>query len=240
VDDLAPQIDREAFRHLDDPPQEMKMTRTFKIWVGTLLLTALFALISVTWLDKPIAILVHELSPMRQFPHGIAQSPAFSIPLASAVIFVIFGLAAMMEREFSKLETAILLCDISLLATDAIKDQLKSVFGRTWPDSWDPGISSLIRDNEFRFNFFHPGQMIGSFPSGHAAGVAAVMSVLWIAFPHLRWTSVICIAVADVGLVLLNLHFLSDVVVGTFVGASTGFFTVALCAPKLLFNSLTP
>ena len=32
----------------------------------------------------------------------------------------------------------------------------------------------------------------------------------------------------NVGLVALNLHFLSDVIAGSFVGISTGLFTVAL------------
>ena len=58
------------------------------------------------------------------------------------------------------------------------------------------------------------------------------MSVLWIVFPRLRPLYVICIGAADIGLVLLNLHFISDVVAGTFVGASTGLFTVALFLPN--------
>ena len=41
-----------------------------------------------------------------------------------------------------------------------------------------------------------------------------------------------CIGTADIWLVLLNLHFISDVVAGTFVGASTGLFTVVLFLPN--------
>jgi len=67
-----------------------------------------------------------------------------------------------------------------------------------------------------------------SFPSGHAAVAAAVMSVLWILYPRLRVAWGIGIVGADAGLVALNFHFLSDVVAGSFVGASTGLFTVAL------------
>jgi membrane-associated phospholipid phosphatase len=33
---------------------------------------------------------------------------------------------------------------------------------------------------------------------------------------------------ADIGLIALNLHFLGDVIAGSFVGVSTGLFTVAL------------
>ena len=201
------------------------MTRIFKLWLGSLLLVAVFALISVTWFDKPVATWVHDIFGSHHFGR-LARSP--SIPLLSAVIFVIYGFAAILGRRFSKLEIPVLVCTVSLLATEVIKDQLKFAFGRTWPDSWATGILSFIHDNQFGFHFFHGGRSFESFPSGHAAAVAAVMSVLWIMFPRLRAGCAICMVAADLGLVLSNLHFISDVVVGTFVGISGGLFTVAL------------
>jgi hypothetical protein len=54
-----------------------------------------------------------------------------------------------MGRKFSKFETVILLCDISVLAVYAAKDELKFLFGRTWPESWGPNVTSLIRDNAY-------------------------------------------------------------------------------------------
>jgi len=208
------------------------MTRAFKIWLSGLLITALLASISVVWLDKPIAMLIHDAFGTRHFPDELVRSPRFSIPLASALVFVAFGLSAIIGRQFSKLETSVLLCGISVLAADVIKNQLKYVFGRTWPDSWGPGISSLIRDDVYGFHFFHSGRSYESFPSGHAAAVAAAATVLWIVFPKLRALYAICIVVADALLVLLNLHFVGDVVAGNFVGMSTGLFTVALCSPN--------
>jgi membrane-associated phospholipid phosphatase len=218
------------------------MTRTFKFWFGGLVLTGLIVLISVAWIDKPIAIWVNDNLGQRHFPAGLATSPGLSIPLVSALVFAVFGLSAVMGRNFSRLEWAVLLCDISALAAEAIKNQLKYVFGRTWPDSWKPDILSLVRDNVYGFHFFHPGQSYESFPSGHAAVIAAVISVLWILFPipKVRFLCTVCVAVADLGLVLLNLHFVGDVVAGTFVGVSTGLFTVALCAPAARAGSLTP
>jgi membrane-associated phospholipid phosphatase len=204
------------------------MNRTFKIWLGSLLVIALSALISVLWFDKPIALLVYDIFGERHLSPDVAVSPVLSIPRASAAIFVVCGLAAVMGRRFSRFETAVLLSDISVLAADAVKNQLKFAFGRTWPDSWGPHILSLIHDKTYGFHFFQSGPSFESFPSGHAAFAAAVMSVLWILYPRLRiaWGAVI--VAADVGLVTLNLHFLSDVVVGSFVGVSTGLFTVAL------------
>ena len=86
---------------------------------------------------------------------------------------------------------------------------------------------SLIRDNAYGFHFFHSGKSFESFPSGHAAVIAAVMSVLWILHPRLRSLWAICVIAADIELVAVNIHFLSDVVAGSFVGVSTGLFTIA-------------
>lgn len=213
------------------------MTSVFKAWIGGLVLTALLAAVAVAWIDKPVAPLVHGLFEQQSFANEAAHSPGLSIPFISGAVFAVFGLAALLGRKFSRLESNILLCNISLLAVEPIKNLLKFVYGRTWPDSWAPGILSLIHDNEFGFHFFHGGKSYESFPSGHAATAAAVMSVLWIAYPKLRIAWAFFIVAADVGLVLLNLHFVSDVVVGTFVGASTGLFTAALCTPKTWLGS---
>jgi membrane-associated phospholipid phosphatase len=206
------------------------MTSKFKVWLFGLVMTGLLTFISVAWIDKPIAILVNNAFGPRHLPSEVASSPGLSIPIVSALVFIIFGLSAILGRNFSKLERTIVWCDISVLAAEATKNQLKYAFGRTWPDSWGPQIMSLIRDDVYEFHFFHSGQSYESFPSGHAAVVAAVMTVLWILFPKLRAVYATCIGAADVGLVLLNLHFVSDVIAGTFVGVSAGLFTVALGA----------
>jgi membrane-associated phospholipid phosphatase len=55
-----------------------------------------------------------------------------------------------------------------------------------------------------------------------------VLWVLWILYPKLRVLWAIGVVSVDVGLVALNVHFLSDVVAGSFVGVSTGLFTIAM------------
>ena len=202
------------------------MTRAFCAWFGSLLAIAIFTPISVLWLDKPIALFVHHTLGW-EISLGVADSPILSIPLLSSLVFVVCGLSAVLGRQFSMLEKTVLLCDVSTLAAETIKNELKFTFGRTWPDSWAPGIQSFIRDNAYGFHFFHSGKSFKSFPSGHAAFVAAIMSVIWILYPKLRPACSACVVAADVGLIALNVHFLSDVVAGSLVGVSTGLFTVA-------------
>ena len=161
------------------------MTRTFRKWFVSLVLTAAFVWICFRWFDKPIALWIYDIFGGRRAPTELADR-ILSFPRMSAIVFVVCGLAAIMGRAFSKLEAAVAMCAVSTLATIIIKDQLKFVFGRTWPDAWGPGIVSFVRDNVYGFHFFQSGTSFESFPSGHAAVAAAVLSVAWILFPNLR------------------------------------------------------
>ena len=209
------------------------MTRAFKIWIGSLALVALFTIISVEWFDRPVASLVHALFGRADVSAKMAASPGLSVPLISTLVFAIYGLLAIMGRQFSRAETTLLLCDISLLVDDVVKNQLKFVFGRTWPDSWEPGVVSFVRDNAFGFHFFQTGKSYESFPSGHAAAVAAAVMVVWMIYPRARLACAGLITAADIGLVLLNVHFISDVVAGTFLGCSVALFVLTLWGQPL-------
>jgi membrane-associated phospholipid phosphatase len=203
------------------------MTRTFRKWFVSLVLTGAFVWVCFQWFDRPIALWIYNIFGGRRTPTEVADQ-ILSFPRISAIVFVICGLAAIMGRAFSKFEAAVAMCTISTLATILIKDQLKFAFGRTWPDTWGPGIVSFVRDNVYGFHFFQSGKSFESFPSGHAAVTAAVLSVAWILFPNLRVICGIGVVTVDIALVALNLHFLSDVVAGSFLGGSVGLFTVAL------------
>jgi membrane-associated phospholipid phosphatase len=204
------------------------MTRACKVWLVSFGATVAIVWLSILWLDRPIALWVRNVFGERHVPLEVLESPILSISLLSACIFILCGLVALTRLRFSKLEAAVALCSISTLAAIVIKDQLKIVFGRTWPDTWQPGIMSLVRNGVYGFHFFHSGKSFESFPSGHAAVAAAILSILWLVFPKLRLICATCIVAVDCGLVALNLHFLSDVIAGSFTGFSVGLFTVAL------------
>lgn len=201
-------------------------------WLLSLVATAVAVAVSYVWLDRPIALMMH-----REFPHPdafekLTHIPDPLVPLA-VICFVVIGLRTLAGRVQPKAEIAILLCSISLIIGDAIKNQLKFVFGRTWPDTWTNNNPSLIHDGVFGFNFFHGGNGYTSFPSGHMTVTCAVISVLWIFYPRL-WALWLLIALAvAVGLVGADYHFLSDVFGGAFVGVSTGWAVTSLWRRRL-------
>ncbi|MGC1466157.1 MAG: phosphatase PAP2 family protein [Pseudolabrys sp.] len=196
-------------------------------WLVSLAATALAVAISYVWLDRPIALMMH-----REFPHPdafekLTHIPDPLVPLA-VVGFVTIGLRALAGRMHFKVETPILLCSISLIVGDAIKNQLKFVFGRTWPDTWTNNNPSLIHDGVFGFNFFHGGNGYTSFPSGHMTVTCAVISVLWVFYPRLRPLWLLAGVAVAVGLVGADYHFLGDVIGGAFVGISTGWVVTSI------------
>lgn len=205
-------------------------------WLLSLVTTVLAVGISYLWFDRPIALLVSV-----QFPHHeefarLTHIPDLFVPLA-VVVFVSLGLWTLSGQPLSKIQTAALVCSISLIVTEATKNQLKFIFGRTWPETWVQNNASFIRDGAYGFNLIHGGAGYASFPSGHSATICAVITVLWILYPKLRALYLVAGLAVAIGLIGANYHFLSDVIAGAFVGISTGWMATALWKTRHLMGS---
>jgi membrane-associated phospholipid phosphatase len=199
------------------------------VWFACLIATTVMIVISFQWFDRPIAFFVHDYlrRPHHEVFDQVAQIPSPFIPLA-IIVFLVLGLRAMIGRALSYFQAAAFLCSLSVIIADTTKDQLKFVFGRTWPETWIQDNPSFIRDGVFGFNFMHVGRAYQSFPSGHMAVLGAMISVLWIWYPKLRGLCTLAILGGAAGLVGANYHFLSDVIAGAFVGISTGWLATAV------------
>jgi membrane-associated phospholipid phosphatase len=201
--------------------------RRITFWLIWLALTAAFCAVSYQWFDRPIAFFMHrELGQ----PFFLTQLPRISEWLvgAASVVFVLLGLRGLTGRPLSRLEAVILLCGLSIIVSAALKNELKFVFGRTWPETWINNNPSLIRDGVYGFNFFRPGRAYEAFPSGHTAAVCSAMSVLWLCYRRWRVLCVVVVGLVVIGLIGSDFHFLGDIVAGAFVGASTGWLAVLM------------
>jgi membrane-associated phospholipid phosphatase len=196
-------------------------------WAIALVLTALAVLISYQWLDRPIAYFAHAHFHNEPLFTQLTLIPEFFAPLA-VLAFIGLGLRALVEKPLTRLEAVTLLCALSLVVASAIKNPLKLVFGRTWPETWARDNPSLIRDGVYGFHPFHGGAGFESFPSGHTTAVVAIMSVLWMCYPRFRALYALFVAAVVIGLVGADFHFLSDCIAGAFLGASTGWVVVTL------------
>lgn len=202
-------------------------TRRIILWLVWLALTAAFCAASYAWFDRPIAYFAHK---ELEQPALLTQLPRISewLVVAASGAFVLLGLRGLSGRPLSRLEAVILLCGLSIIVSAALKNELKFIFGRTWPETWIGNNPSLIRDGVYGFHFFHRGRAYEAFPSGHTAAVCSAMSVLWQCYPHWRALYAVVVGLVVVGLLGSDFHFLGDIVAGGFVGASTGWLAVLM------------
>ena len=196
-----------------------------------LVIAGVVTIVCYFWLDQPLAFFLHR---------NIADKTVFvwlqrftvAFPLLSSFILAWCGLWTLMDRPFSRVRSVALTCSISFISTSLITSQLKYAFGRTWPNTWIESNPSLIQNGVFGFNPFHGGLGFASFPSGHAAAICSVMTVLWWSCPNWRPIYVACVAAVVFGLIGANYHFLSDILSGMFVGTSVGYITTKISSPN--------
>jgi membrane-associated phospholipid phosphatase len=196
----------------------------FQTWSVGLLSTVVAVAISVTWLDKPIAYGVHNAFGQIWVLAKFTETPSF-FGLLATVVFIVFLVRRITLRPFAKLDVVLILSDISIVVTRMLVLSLKFIFGRTWPQYHDP---SLIPDGVYGFYFLHDGLAFGSFPSGHMASICSLFAVIWMCYPRFRGICAACAVSVAGALIVGNYHFLSDVIAGTFVGASIAVLIVSV------------
>jgi membrane-associated phospholipid phosphatase len=189
--------------------------------------TAVAVIVSYLWLDRPIAQIAHDDLQRFHLFEKLTHIPDALTPLAVVAVLVL-GLRGMTRQPLSRFQSVLLLSGASLAVVMILKVQLKLAFGRPWPETWMRNNPSFIRDGAYGFHPFHGGGAYASFPSGHAAMICTVMTVLWICYPRFRPVYGLCMAAVAVGLVGANFHFLSDVIAGGFLGISAGWLGVSL------------
>src|SRR5580658_6528589 len=110
---------------------------------------------------------------------------------------------------------------LTVIVSVAIKDQLKFLFGRTWPETWVDHNPSWITNHSYGFSFFHGGAGWGSFPSGHTTETWAFVAVFWVRAPRLRLLWAALALLVPIGLFGADFHFVGDMVAGAFLGIAT-------------------
>ena len=196
-------------------------------WALGFLATAVMVAVSYQWLDRPIALFVHDHPRHAAIFEALTYIPEATIPIA-VIVFVVLAAQGLMRRPLSRLQTVFLLSGTSLAVAVIIKDRLKHAFGRTWPDTWTHNNPSFLGDGTYGFFPFEGGGAYASFPSGHTTAVCTVMTVLWLCYPRYRALYALCMAAGAIGLVGANFHFLGDVIAGGFLGISVGWLSVTL------------
>ncbi len=184
-------------------------------------------LVCYCWIDRPVAFFVHrhhlnEIRIARWLTYPPPQVQTWS-PLILTVIAI--------RRAWGPLahwQKVLLVACVSLIVTDQFRVCLGDICGRYWPETWFRNNPSLIGDGTYGFRPFQRDDDPGSFPSGHAARILGFLGVWLITTPRSRLIGAVVSIPMLMSLVLMDYHFVSDVIAGAFVGAIIATYAVHL------------
>jgi membrane-associated phospholipid phosphatase len=206
---------------MDTPADSNPRRRFFWAVLSAVVLIGL----SIAFVDRPASTWAHALMHPAFFvrlTHLVDPVlPAAIIGLAAA------GVAAALGWRPQACGKTLIACCLTAVIAVVIKEQLKFVFGRTWPETWI-GNPSWIGNGAYGFHFFHGGEGWASFPSGHMTMITAPFAVLWQRTRRWRWLCAVPVLAVAIGLFGADYHFVSDMIAGFYLGAACAAGVVAL------------
>jgi membrane-associated phospholipid phosphatase len=198
------------------PPRLNPVRAEWSVWIASLLLCAVAVAVCVDWVDRPVARAMEWGSTEPPLAPLLGYVPALVV--VAAVVFLP-GIPLLALR-WPRLARQVAVCAAAYVVAALAKHLGKIAFGRTWVESWQPYQPSFLRTGVYGFFPFHVGRGYGAFPSGHMCVTMALVVVAMVLWPRL-WGLWAAGAVAmALLLVALNVHFVSDVVAGAWLGTA--------------------
>ena len=185
------------------------------LWTGAVLL---FEIASILWLDRPVATYFHEHGePWRQaceLIQRIGIGTPYVVLFGILFVFLRWGgyLPALRRWAAGMREAAPVAAFLfaAVAASGLAVDLLKVIFGRARP-------KLLFAAGTYDFTWLGLGASYWSFPSGHAATAAAIMTALWCLWRRPLPFYIALVIIVAASRVVMGAHYPSDVVMGAFV-----------------------
>lgn len=179
--------------------------------------------VSIGWVDRPLAAYFREgagtswrpfFEPVGPFglalPYLLVFGAAFALLRGGSSLPLFEPWAARM-RAAARIPA---LFFTAVAASGIAVDVLKVIVGRPRP-------KLLFARGDYEFSWIGLGADHWSFPSGHAATAAALAAALWCLWPRPLLLYVIGAALVAASRVVMDAHYLSDVVMGGVIGVLT-------------------
>jgi lipid A 4'-phosphatase len=175
--------------------------------------------IAIIWVDRAIADFFHDHAAALQPFFDIVQRFGLGFPylVISALAFAVLrwsGRLARLQRWDEAMRAAAYIpafAFAAIAASGLLVDLIKIVVGRTRP-------KLLFATGAYDFTWFGWQPDHWSFPSGHAATAAALMTALWCLWPRALWVYVAAAVLVAASRVVTGQHYLSDVIAGAVIG----------------------
>ena len=204
---------------------QSSMNRTAKIILLSFPIVVLFCVVGYFFFDLSIAKYCNSVfsnNKIRRILKDISKLGIATFYLiCSAVIFMFFRFIRKREIWSNRA----LFVFLSISSSGMLVLITKFIFGRYRP-------KMFFKEQLYGFEFFQLKGKITSFPSGHASTIVALMLSLCFISPKYRVIYFIIAFVVVISRVFVCHHFLTDVVVGSYVAAIT-----TLCLKQFLDKS---
>jgi undecaprenyl-diphosphatase len=178
-------------------------------------------LLCIWLLDEPIALFVHNGQPMQGFFNSVmlvadylgfvTHSPSpLGLPWMWLLLPLLFLGSWILRWRHATIWLVVLLVWVG---SEALGNILKVYFNRPRP-------AVLWLHSAPNADFWQPLGQYDAFPSGHTASVAGLLLPLALRFPKLRPWLLGAVGLVGLGRVVLELHWLSDVVAAVYLAVS--------------------
>jgi membrane-associated phospholipid phosphatase len=189
-------------------------------WLLGLVVCIIASLVSIQWVDRPVAVLFQPLRDTTAAYWVNRVLDGLGLALAFAVLFPIgCGLRLAAGKRLASWTAIPLLCSWSTVLGLGAEALFKRIFGRMTPETF-------LGSQDYGFSLLHGSAVGDAFPSGTAIISVAIATVLWITVPRLRLAVMSAAGFFCVAVILLDEHWLADVIAGGYLGATIGWFTV--------------
>lgn len=176
--------------------------------------------VAYAWIDIPVARALNTIDPATRATFGfitkLGEGGVYLVPLGLVFLW------AWLKRE-DLWATRAGFVFLAIAVPGVLADVAKPVFARARP-------VLLFRDNLYGFTWGSPHANAWSFPSGHSITVTALAVAAYAIYPP-AWPAYALLALAVLASrVILDAHYLSDVIAGFYIGAA--FALAFLAAAK--------
>ncbi len=188
-----------------------KQIRTDKLLVVAAVLVICTSVVSYYFIDLQMALFLFtiENGSCKQLFDIITEFGRTELYLIPAFICYIFYRHR--KKTVPARKSLYIFCTIA--AAGLTVDLIKVISGRFRPDMYR--LNGL-----YGFDFFRMDSDFLSFPSGHAATVTSFAIALCLLFPRFRPLWLTYALLVSASRVIVSAHYFSDVLVGSFIGAS--------------------
>lgn len=196
----------------------MTASKPFRLWLLAFLLCITAILLSMAYVDRPVAEYVHAHLRHTALSHWTMRtlSSLLLVPVLALLFLLASGCWLFAGRSLASWTRTPLLCSWSVAWSVSAAIVLKHVFGRSSP------YPDYVVHRIYELRPFHADSAHLAFPSGTMAVSGAILSVVWLRYPGRRVAIMLILLLLALALVITNSHWLADVIGGLFLGASVG------------------